>query len=84
MTGPNIAEHHGQIVKTIHDGLLVEFTCVVDALHSASEVQTAVAERNAMIASDNRIEFRIAINVGDVIVGNGDIFGDDACWPTAG
>ena len=84
MTGPKIAEHHGQIVKTIRDGLLVDFTSLVDALHSASEVQTAVAERNAMIASDNRIEFRIAINLGDVIVGNGDIFGDDARWPTVG
>jgi adenylate cyclase len=73
---PKIAEHHGRIVKTMGDGLLVEFASVVDALHCASEVQAAMAARNAPIADDDRIEFRIGINVGDVVVQDGDIFGD--------
>ena len=68
VTDPRIAEHHGRIVKTMGDGLLVEFTSVVNALHCASEVQTAMAECNAAIATDDRIQFRIGINVGDVVV----------------
>jgi adenylate cyclase len=76
VTDPKIAEHHGRIVKTMGDGLLVEFASVVDALHCASEVQTAMAERNATVAADDRIEFRIGVNVGDVAVEDGDIFGD--------
>jgi len=58
------------------DGLLMEFGSAVDALHCAAEVQTAMAERNAGIPADNRIEFRIGINVGDIVVEEGDIFGD--------
>jgi TolB-like protein/Tfp pilus assembly protein PilF len=73
---PKIAEHHGRIVKTTGDGLLVEFASVVDALRCAVEVQRATAERNAAEPIDSRIEFRIGINVGDVIVEGGDIFGD--------
>jgi adenylate cyclase len=73
---PKIAEHHGRIVKTTGDGLLVEFASVVDALRCASEIQIAVAEGNAGIAAEKRIEFRIGINVGDVVVEDGDIFGD--------
>jgi adenylate cyclase len=76
LTDPKIAEHHGRIVKTMGDGLLVEFGSVVDALRCAAEVQTAMAERNAAIAVENRIELRIGINVGDVVVEGGDIFGD--------
>jgi TolB-like protein/class 3 adenylate cyclase len=76
LTDPKIAEHHGRIVKTMGDGLLVEFGSVVDALRCAAEVQTAMAERNGPIAADNRIEFRIGINVGDIVVEGGDIFGD--------
>jgi adenylate cyclase len=76
VTDPRIAEHHGRIVKTMGDGLLVEFTSVVNALHCASEVQTAMAECNAAIATDDRIQFRIGINVGDVVVEDDDIFGD--------
>jgi adenylate cyclase len=76
LTDPQIAEHHGRIVKTMGDGLLVEFGSVVDALRCAAEVQTAMAERNAAIAADDRIELRIGINVGDVVVEGGDIFGD--------
>jgi adenylate cyclase len=73
---PAIAEHRGRIVKTTGDGLLVEFASVVDALRCANEVQGQMAERNAAAPGDNRIEFRIGINVGDIVVEDGDIFGD--------
>ena len=68
--------HRGRLVKTTGDGLLVEFGSVVDALRCAVEVQREMAGRNAGGALDNRIEFRIGINVGDVVVQDGDIFGD--------
>src|SRR5262252_8580994 len=55
---PKIAEHKGRLVKTTGDGLLVEFASVVDALHCASEVQAAIAERNVTVADNERIEFR--------------------------
>src|SRR5215831_9936925 len=73
---PKIAEHHGRIVKTTGDGLLVEFASVVDALRCAAEIQAAMAESNAPLPADRRIEFRIGINVGDIVVEDGDIFGD--------
>jgi adenylate cyclase len=73
---PTIAAHNGRLVKTTGDGLLVEFSSVVDALRCATEVQAGIAERNATIPTDRRIEFRIGINVGDVVVEDGDIFGD--------
>jgi len=73
---PKIAEHHGRIVKTTGDGLLVEFASVVDALRSAVEAQREMAGRNTGVPPDNRIELRIGINVGDIIVEDGDIFGD--------
>jgi class 3 adenylate cyclase len=73
---PQIAEHRGRIVKTTGDGLLVEFASVVDALRCAAEVRTALAEVNAPLPQDRRIEFRIGINVGDIVVEDGDIFGD--------
>ena len=73
---PKIAEHRGRIVKTTGDGLLVEFASVVDALRCAVEVQHGMAERNADVPADNRIEFRIGINLGDIVVEDGDIFGD--------
>src|SRR5438105_3642546 len=73
---PTIAEHHGRLVKTTGDGLLVEFASVVDALRCASEVQQAMADRTACVPPAQRIEFRIGINVGDVVVEDGDIFGD--------
>jgi adenylate cyclase len=72
---PTINEHRGRIVKTTGDGLLVEFASVVDALRCATVWQAGMAERNAG-APDNRIEFRIGINVGDVVVEDDDIFGD--------
>src|SRR5690348_16559296 len=73
---PKIVEHHGRIVKTTGDGLLVEFPSVVDAVRCAVEVQQAMAERNTGIEADNRIELRIGINLGDVIVEPDDIYGD--------
>jgi adenylate cyclase len=76
LTDPKIIEHRGRIVKTTGDGLLVEFTSVVDALRCATEVQNAMAERNADAPPASRIEFRMGINVGDIVVEDGDIFGD--------
>ncbi len=73
---PKIAEHKGRIVKTTGDGLLVEFASVVDALRCAAEMQTAMAEVNAPLPPERRIEFRIGINMGDIVVEDGDIFGD--------
>jgi adenylate cyclase len=73
---PKIAEHEGRIVKLIGDGMLVEFASVVNAVACAADVQGAMALRNDAIPQDRRIEFRIGINVGDVIVEDGDIFGD--------
>jgi len=73
---PTIAEHKGRIVKTTGDGVLVEFASVVDALRCATEVQAAMAERNAAVPADSRIEFRIGIHQGDIVVEEGDIFGD--------
>jgi adenylate cyclase len=73
---PEIAEHHGRLVKTTGDGLLVEFGSVVDALRCATEIQQEMARRNTGNAVAERIEFRIGINVGDVVVEDGDISGD--------
>src|SRR6516165_8228138 len=73
---PAIAAHHGRIVKTTGDGVLAEFASTVDALRCASSVQTQMGDRNAAIAPDDRIEFRIGIHQGDIVVEDGDIFGD--------
>jgi formylglycine-generating enzyme required for sulfatase activity/class 3 adenylate cyclase len=73
---PKIAAHHGRIVKTTGDGVLVEFSSVVDAVRCAVEIQRAMAKRNANIPEDRRIELRIGINVGDIIIDEGDIYGD--------
>jgi adenylate cyclase len=73
---PKIAEHDGRIVKTTGDGLLLEFPSVVDAVRCAVEVQRGMAERNAGLAPDKRLDFRIGINVGDIIIDGDDIFGD--------
>jgi adenylate cyclase len=72
----SIATHRGRLVKTTGDGLLVEFASVVDALRCASEIQQAMTGRNAETPPAERIDFRIGINVGDVVVEDGDIFGD--------
>jgi TolB-like protein/class 3 adenylate cyclase/tetratricopeptide (TPR) repeat protein len=73
---PKIAEHRGRIVKTTGDGMLVEFASVVDAVRYAVELQRAMADRNTAVPLAKRIEFRIGIHQGDVIVEDGDIFGD--------
>jgi adenylate cyclase len=73
---PKIAEHHGRIVKTTGDGMLVEFASVIDAVRCAVEVQQTMPERNTSVGTDNRIELRIGINLGDVIVEGDDLYGD--------
>jgi adenylate cyclase len=73
---PKIEEYHGRIVRTTGDGLLVEFASVVDAVRCAVEVQRELAERNDPLPIDQRIEFRIGINLGDIINDGTDIFGD--------
>ena len=73
---PKIAEHRGRIVKTTGDGLLVEFPSVVDAVRCAVEFQREMAVRNADVPAERRIEFRIGINLGDIIIDEDDIYGD--------
>jgi adenylate cyclase len=73
---PTIAEHCGRIVKLTGDGMLIEFPSVVNAVECAAEVQREMRNRNVDVAEDRRIEFRIGINLGDVIVDDDDIFGD--------
>ena len=73
---PKIAEHQGRIVKTTGDGAFVEFASVVDAVRCALDIQRAIAARNADMPDDRRIEFRIGINVGDIIIDENDIYGD--------
>jgi len=73
---PKIAQHHGRLVKTTGDGLLVEFPSVVDAVRWAVEVQQAIPERNTGAGTDHRIELRIGINLGDVIVEGDDLYGN--------
>ena len=76
LVDPKITEHRGRIVKTTGDGLLVEFASVVDAVRCAVEVQRGMIERNADVPQGKRVEFRIGINVGDIIIEEDDIFGD--------
>jgi TolB-like protein len=73
---PKIAEHHGRVVKLMGDGLLAEFGSVVDAVECAAVVQRQMAERNADVQQANRIDFRIGVNMGDVIVEGDDLYGD--------
>src|SRR5215469_6039984 len=73
---PSIAQYRGRIVKTTGDGLLGEFASVVDALKCATEIQNAMVEGNAGMAVDKRIDFRIGVHQGDIVVEDGDIFGD--------
>ncbi|MGL3111408.1 adenylate/guanylate cyclase domain-containing protein [Bradyrhizobium sp. BR 1432] len=76
LVDPKIAEHRGRVVKNTGDGLLADFSSVVDALRCALDVQRGMAERNAEVPDEKRIEFRIGINVGDILIDRGDIFGD--------
>src|SRR5436309_13506168 len=76
VSDPKIAEHRGRIVKTTGDGLLVEFPSVVDAVRCAVELQREMALRNDGVPKERRIEFRIGINLGDIIIDKDDIYGD--------
>src|SRR5438046_6606604 len=71
-----IAEHQGRLVKLTGDGLLLEFPSVVNAVRCAAEIQCGMRDRNANVPPEKRIEFRIGVNLGDVIVQDEDIFGD--------
>ena len=76
LVDPAIAKHRGRIVKTTGDGMLVEFASAVDAVRGAVEIKCCIAEQNTAVPQDMRIEFRIGIHVGDVIIDDNDIFGD--------
>src|SRR6266478_1906425 len=76
LVDPKIKEHRGRTVKNTGDGFLADFSSVVDAVRCAVDMQRGMAERNASVAATERIEFRIGINLGDVIVEEPDIFGD--------
>src|SRR5258706_1457279 len=73
---PKVSDHRGRIVKNTGDGALVEFASVVDAVRCADEIQRRLAEQNTDVPQDKRIEFRIGIHVGDIIIEDDDIFGD--------
>ena len=73
---PKIAEHHGRVVKNTGDGAIAEFASVVDAVRCADEIQRGMAEQNIDVPQDKRIELRIGIHVGDIIIEENDIFGD--------
>lgn len=73
---PKISEHNGRIVKTTGDGLLVEFASVVDATACAVAIQRALEEREADVPNDRRIQYRVGVNLGDIVIEGGDIFGD--------
>jgi adenylate cyclase len=76
LVDPKIREHRGRIVKTTGDGVLAEFASVVDAVRCAGEIQRAMADRDLDLAEECRLRFRIGVNLGDVIVDSGDIYGD--------
>jgi adenylate cyclase len=73
---PQIGEHDGRIVRSAGDGILVEFTSVVNAMRCAVAIQRGMITRNADVSTEKQIEFRIGINAGDIIIDGGDIFGD--------
>jgi adenylate cyclase len=76
LVDPKITEHRGRVVKTTGDGMLVEFVSVVDAVRCAVDIQRGMAERNSDLPAEKRIEFRVGINVGDIISDSNDIYGD--------
>jgi class 3 adenylate cyclase len=76
LVDPAITAHRGRIVKTTGDGMLVEFASAVDAARCALEVQRGMVARNGTVPQDTRIELRIGIHVGDIIIDDDDIFGD--------
>jgi adenylate cyclase len=76
MIDPKVAEHNGRIVKLMGDGMLAEFPSVVDAVRAAIEAQRSITEHNAGLPEEKRIEFRVGINLGDVVIDGDDIHGD--------
>src|SRR4051794_3065494 len=76
LVDPSVAAHRGRIVKSTGDGILAEFASAVDATRCGVEIQRSIAARNANVAEDVRIEYRIGIHVGDIIIDDNDIFGD--------
>src|SRR6266566_8203788 len=76
LIAPAIAGHHGRVVKLMGDGILAEFGSVVEAVECAAEIQREMAARNAGVADDRRLGFRIGVHLGDVIVEGEDIYGD--------
>jgi adenylate cyclase len=76
LIGPEVTEHHGRIVKTMGDGLLIEFPSVVEAFQCALDIQNGMAERNMNVPDTRKMLLRIGINVGDVILEGGDVLGD--------
>ena len=74
--GPKLAHYRGRVVKLMGDGALVEFSSVVDAVHAAVETQQSLAAHNAELPQDRRIDFRVGINMGDVVIDGEDIHGD--------
>src|SRR4029077_21052677 len=76
LVDPAIAAHRGRVVKTTGDGMLVVFASAVDAARSAIEVQRSMSSENAGVQQDSRIEFRIGIHIGDIMIDDSDIFGD--------
>src|SRR5262245_46233172 len=73
---PLVAEHHGRIVKVMGDGVLVEFASAVNAVHCAAELQKDMARANGDLAEERRVHLRIGVNLGDVVVEGGDLYGD--------
>ncbi len=73
---PTVTDRGGRIVKTTGDGLLVEFSSVVDAVEGAVSIQRALVEREADVPEDRRIRYRIGINLGDIVIDGDDILGD--------
>ena len=73
---PRVEKHKGRIFKTMGDGLLIEFASVVDAVACAAKIQADIAKKNGLQPADRRMEFRIGINLGDVIIEGDDVFGD--------
>src|SRR5262249_34548845 len=76
LVDPKITEHRGRIVKTTGDGMLVEFASVVDAVRCAVDIQRGMVARNAEVPTERRIQFRVGINIGDIIIDGNDIYGD--------
>src|SRR6266446_5361870 len=76
LVDPKIKEHRGRTVKNTGDGLLAEFASVVDAVRCAAEIQSGMIDREPEVPDEQRIRFRVGVNLGDAIADGGDIFGD--------